>query len=118
VVLGQLRLLAWCAILSTLLSPKSAFWKRSLIDINSESFLKERPSCGSKHERLIGVPCSQAFDREGKLRAICGGGRYDKLLSTFGGDDTPACGFGFGDAVIVEVGCFFSNLDIFLWKGP
>ncbi|GAQ86789.1 Histidyl-tRNA synthetase [Klebsormidium nitens] len=45
----------------------------------------------------------EAFDREGKLRAICGGGRYDKLLSTFGGDDTPACGFGFGDAVIVEL---------------
>lgn len=45
----------------------------------------------------------QGFDREGKLRAICGGGRYDRLLSTFGGDDLPACGFGFGDAVIVEV---------------
>lgn len=46
---------------------------------------------------------SQGFDREGKLRAICGGGRYDRLLSTFGGDDVPACGFGFGDAVIIEV---------------
>ncbi|KAG8647211.1 hypothetical protein MANES_09G066100v8 [Manihot esculenta] len=43
------------------------------------------------------------FDREGKLRAICGGGRYDRLLSTFGGDDIPACGFRFGDAVIVEL---------------
>lgn len=46
---------------------------------------------------------SQCFDRDGKLRAICGGGRYDRLLLTFGGDDIPACGFGFGDAVIVEV---------------
>ncbi|KAI6675274.1 hypothetical protein NL676_003180 [Syzygium grande] len=45
----------------------------------------------------------EGFVREGKLRAICGGGRYDKLLSTFGGDDLPACGFGFGDAVIVEL---------------
>ncbi|KAK9289779.1 hypothetical protein L1049_007938 [Liquidambar formosana] len=45
----------------------------------------------------------EGFDREGKLRAICGGGRYDQLLSTFGGDDIPACGFGFGDAVIVEL---------------
>ncbi|WOK98356.1 histidine--tRNA ligase, chloroplastic/mitochondrial [Canna indica] len=45
----------------------------------------------------------EAFDREGKLRAICGGGRYDRLLSTFGSDDIPACGFGFGDAVIVEL---------------
>lgn len=56
----------------------------------------------------------QGFDREGKLRAICGGGRYDRLLSTFGGDDLPACGFGFGDAVIVEVSrtsSFFLLLD-------
>lgn len=45
----------------------------------------------------------EGFDRGGKLRAICGGGRYDRLLSTFGGDDLPACGFGFGDAVIVEL---------------
>lgn len=45
----------------------------------------------------------EAFDRRGELRAIAGGGRYDKLLQTFGGDPTPACGFGFGDAVIVEL---------------
>lgn len=45
----------------------------------------------------------EGFDRDGKLRAICGGGRYDRLLSTFGGEDIPACGFGFGDAVIVEL---------------
>jgi histidyl-tRNA synthetase len=45
----------------------------------------------------------EAFDRGATLRAICGGGRYDKLLSTFGGADVPACGFGFGDVVIVEL---------------
>lgn len=45
----------------------------------------------------------EAFDRRGELRAIAGGGRYDKLLDTFGGDPTPAAGFGFGDAVIVEL---------------
>ncbi len=45
----------------------------------------------------------EAFATEGELRAICGGGRYDRLLSTFGGKDVPACGFGFGDAVIVEL---------------
>ncbi|KAF7124633.1 hypothetical protein RHSIM_Rhsim12G0137200 [Rhododendron simsii] len=45
----------------------------------------------------------EGFDREGKLRAICGGGRYDRLLSTFGGEDIPACGFGFGDAVVLEL---------------
>mmetsp|Transcript_16244 Transcript_16244/g.40964 ORF Transcript_16244/g.40964 Transcript_16244/m.40964 type:complete len:493 (-) Transcript_16244:133-1611(-) len=45
----------------------------------------------------------EGFDRSGELRAIFGGGRYDKLLSTFGGDDLPAAGFGFGDAVIMEL---------------
>jgi histidyl-tRNA synthetase len=45
----------------------------------------------------------EAFDRGATLRAICGGGRYDQLLSTFGGADVPACGFGFGDVVIVEL---------------
>ena len=45
----------------------------------------------------------EAFDRAGQLRAICGGGRYDALLSSYGGEDQPAVGFGFGDAVIVEL---------------
>ena len=45
----------------------------------------------------------EAQDREGKFRAICGGGRYDNLLSTLGGKDLPATGFGFGDMVIMEL---------------
>jgi len=45
----------------------------------------------------------EAFDRQGALRAIAGGGRYDRLLETFGGDPLPAVGFGFGDAVIMEL---------------
>jgi histidyl-tRNA synthetase len=45
----------------------------------------------------------EAFDAAGKLRAICGGGRYDRLLETLGGSALPAVGFGFGDAVIVEL---------------
>ena len=36
-------------------------------------------------------------------RAICGGGRYDSLLSTYGGETIPAVGFGFGDVVILDV---------------
>jgi histidyl-tRNA synthetase len=36
----------------------------------------------------------EAFDTRGKLRAICGGGRYDRLLESLGG---------FGDAVITEL---------------
>lgn len=49
----------------------------------------------------------EGFDRKGELRAICGGGRYDRLLHTMMGGGTgegvPAVGFGFGDAVIVEL---------------
>lgn len=37
-------------------------------------------------------------------RSICGGGRYDELLTTYGyPKPVPACGFGFGDVVITEV---------------
>ena len=42
-------------------------------------------------------------DRAGELRAIFGGGRYDGLLSTFGGEPQPCAGFGFGDCVIAEL---------------
>ncbi|MDR2849419.1 MAG: histidine--tRNA ligase [Verrucomicrobiota bacterium] len=45
----------------------------------------------------------EAFDTGRKFRAIFGGGRYDSLLTTIGGDPTPAVGLGFGDVVIVEV---------------
>ena len=45
----------------------------------------------------------EAHDRNNELRAICGGGRYDRLLSTLGGKDLPATGFGFGDMVIMEL---------------
>ena len=36
-------------------------------------------------------------------RSICGGGRYDSLLSTYGGEIVPAVGFGFGDVVVLDV---------------
>jgi histidyl-tRNA synthetase len=45
----------------------------------------------------------EAFDAAGTLRAICGGGRYDRLAETLGGKPVPAVGFGFGDAVIGEL---------------
>jgi len=47
----------------------------------------------------------EAFDRRGELRAIMGGGRYDRLLELYGGEKVqiPCVGFGFGDCVIVEL---------------
>ena len=40
---------------------------------------------------------------EKQHRAICGGGRYDSLLSTYGGETVPAVGFGFGDVVVLDL---------------
>ena len=48
-------------------------------------------------------PVFEAHDRAGELRAICGGGRYDKLIGTLGGKNLPATGFGFGDMVVMEL---------------
>ena len=46
----------------------------------------------------------ECFDRTGELRAICGGGRYDRLLSLYGSkQEVPCVGFGFGDCVIMEL---------------
>lgn len=46
----------------------------------------------------------EAFDRKGELRAICGGGRYNKLLTTYGAKkDIPMVGFGCGDCVLLEL---------------
>lgn len=35
-------------------------------------------------------------------RAICGGGRYDRLLGMFGKQDIPAVGFGLGDVTLEQ----------------
>ena len=42
----------------------------------------------------------ELYDRKGKERAICGGGRYDDLVQSLGGPDLPALGFGMGDVVL------------------
>ena len=38
----------------------------------------------------------EAFDSEGELRALFGGGRYDDLVGLFGDREVPAVGFAFG----------------------
>jgi histidyl-tRNA synthetase len=47
----------------------------------------------------------EAFALHGNLRAIAGGGRYDRLLADLsdGSADLPAVGFGVGDAVLLEL---------------
>ncbi|HVW20668.1 MAG TPA: histidine--tRNA ligase [Opitutaceae bacterium] len=39
----------------------------------------------------------EAFDRQGELRALAGGGRYDDLVQKLGGPALPAVGFAIGD---------------------
>ena len=45
----------------------------------------------------------ELFDTGRDLRAICGGGRYDRLLELVGGEPLPAVGFGMGDVVLGEL---------------
>ena len=46
----------------------------------------------------------ECFDKNFGLRAICGGGRYDRLMSLYGSPvEVPCVGFGFGDCVIKEL---------------
>ena len=45
----------------------------------------------------------EIHDPKGELRAIAGGGRYNKLLEQLGGVDLPALGFGMGDVVLTEL---------------
>jgi len=45
----------------------------------------------------------EGFDAGRKLRAVFGGGRYDRLLEALGGQAIPAVGFGFGDVVVAEL---------------
>lgn len=63
----------------------------------------------------------ELFDAEKKLRAVCGGGRYDNLAGAVGGVDLPAVGFGFGDVVLGEllkdrglVPTHRSSIDVFI----
>jgi histidyl-tRNA synthetase len=42
----------------------------------------------------------EIYDKQGEMRAIGGGGRYDDLLKQFGGPAVPATGFGMGDCVL------------------
>lgn len=45
----------------------------------------------------------EAFDSEGELRALFGGGRYDELIGDFGDQDIPAVGFAFGYSTTIEL---------------
>ncbi len=63
----------------------------------------------------------EIFDRSEKMRAVCGGGRYNNLLREISGVEIPACGFGMGDVVLGEIleqkglyPAYSRNIDYFL----
>jgi len=43
----------------------------------------------------------EIFDKDMKFRALCGGGRYDDMIEVFGGQKTPATGFGMGYSTVL-----------------
>ncbi|HEX3018881.1 MAG TPA: histidine--tRNA ligase [Chitinispirillaceae bacterium] len=45
----------------------------------------------------------EVFDIKKSMRAIAGGGRYDKLVELYGGPSTPAVGFAAGDVVLGDL---------------
>ncbi len=45
----------------------------------------------------------ELHETSGAMRAMAGGGRYDKLIELFGGPSMGAVGFGMGDVVLSEV---------------
>jgi len=42
----------------------------------------------------------EIYEKVKKYRALCGGGRYDDMIDTFGGQNTPATGFGMGYSTV------------------
>lgn len=52
----------------------------------------------------------EACDTEQKFRSILGGGRYDSLVESLGGQALPAVGFAAGDLVIEEVLTYYKIL--------
>ncbi|MBD3422135.1 MAG: histidine--tRNA ligase [Chitinivibrionales bacterium] len=45
----------------------------------------------------------EVFDKHKSMRAVAGGGRYDNLVSLYGGQSTPAVGFAAGDVVLGDL---------------
>jgi histidyl-tRNA synthetase len=45
----------------------------------------------------------EVFDKGLNLRALAGGGRYDSLMASLGGDPVSAVGFGMGDVVLADL---------------
>jgi histidyl-tRNA synthetase len=45
----------------------------------------------------------EVFDNARSMRAVAGGGRYDRLIEQYGGPPVPAAGFAAGDVVLADL---------------
>ena len=95
------------AALSAMMSDRE-LWKQSddlvgffdaVADFGVADYIEFEPSVIRGLDYYTGT-VMEGRDRDGKFRAIYGGGRYDNLVSDVGGDPLPAVGFAMGDVVI------------------
>jgi histidyl-tRNA synthetase len=77
-------------------------YQRHLEELGLGSFVQYDPAIVRGLAYYTGT-VFEVFDRQGELRAVCGGGRYDRLLAAVSGSDLPAVGFGMGDVVLTEL---------------
>jgi histidyl-tRNA synthetase len=77
-------------------------YERRLSEMGFGGFIRFDPSIVRGLAYYTGT-VFEIFDRSGELRAVCGGGRYDRLLASVGGADLPGVGFGMGDVVLGEL---------------
>ena len=73
------------------------------MQIVGQNLQQSRTCTDEMYRRTSAGIVFEGRDRAGQLRAIFGGGRYDRLLETLGGEAQPCAGFGFGDCVIQEL---------------
>jgi histidyl-tRNA synthetase len=77
-------------------------YRQQLAELGLDGFARFDPRIVRGLAYYTGI-VFEIFDGAGALRAICGGGRYDRLLAALGDADLPAVGFGMGDVVLREL---------------
>ncbi|HET9641409.1 MAG TPA: histidine--tRNA ligase, partial [Candidatus Paceibacterota bacterium] len=89
-------------------APEVALEKKKLLDVIE--VLKKRgvgnavfdPTLARGFDYYTGI-VFEIFDTDpANPRSLFGGGRFDKLVSLFGGDPIPAAGFGMGDVTLAD----------------
>ncbi len=68
---------------------------KSVIDFSDKDFIKLDMTVARGLAYYTGT-VFELFDKSGKYRALAGGGRYDQMVELYGGESTPATGFGLG----------------------